>query len=202
MIGICNYNMGNLTSIHNALLKLGISSEIFSHPEDINKYDKIILPGVGAFGDAMVELQKNGLDEAIKDYAKSGKYMLGICLGLALLFDQSEEFGTHKGLGLVEGEVKYFDNSKNKSLKIPHMGWNTINSNNMKLFKNIENDSYFYFLHSLYVSIINPKTLFSTTNYIHDFTSSIEQDNILAIQPHPEKSHNIGLKVLQNFVDL
>jgi len=199
MIGICNYNMGNLTSVKNALVKLKIKAEVFSKPEEIKKYDKVILPGVGAFGDAMDALNKDGLNEAIIEYSKSGKYILGICLGLALLFESSEEFGFHKGLGIIKGDVKYFDNKQNKELKIPHMGWNTISHQDMKLFKNIPNDSYFYFLHSLYVSTSSSATKTSKTNYIIDFVSSIEQDNILAMQPHPEKSHNIGLKVLDNF---
>ncbi len=197
MIGICNYNMGNLASVSNAMKKINAKCEIFSKPEDIKKYDKVILPGVGAFGDAMKALKKDGLDEAIIEYAKSGKYILGICLGLALLFDKSEEFGVNEGLGLIKGEVKYFP--KENKLKIPHIGWNTINSNNMKLFKDIKNDSYFYFLHSLYVDVNDKDTIVSKTNYILDFVSSVEKDNILGMQPHPEKSHNIGLKVLENF---
>jgi glutamine amidotransferase len=189
--------MGNLASVSNALLKIGVKSEVFSKPEEIKKYDKVILPGVGAFGDAMKALSKDGLNEAIIEHAKSGKYTLGICLGLALLFDSSEEFGINEGLGLIKGTVKYF--SKEQNFKIPHMGWNTIDSNNMRLFNNIENKSYFYFLHSLYVDVQDENVLTSKTNYILDFTSSIEKDNIFGIQPHPEKSHDIGLKVLTNF---
>lgn len=197
MIGICNYNMGNLASVYNAFQKIGIECEVFSKPEDINKYDKIILPGVGAFGDAMKALKQDGLDEAIIEYSKSGKYLLGICLGLALLFESSEEFGENDGLGLIKGKIKYFP--KKQNFKIPHMGWNTIQSNNMKLFKDIKDESYFYFLHSLFVEVSDTSVLQSKTNYILDFTSSVEKDNILGIQPHPEKSHDIGLQVLKNF---
>jgi len=164
MIGICNYNMGNLASVSNAMDKIGVKSEVFSKPEDIKKYSKVILPGVGAFGDAMSALKKDGLNEAIIEYAKSGKYILGICLGLALLFETSEEFGINEGLGLIKGEVKYFP--KGSKLKIPHIGWNTINSDNMKLFKDIKNESYFYFLHSLYVETKDKNILTSKTNYI------------------------------------
>jgi glutamine amidotransferase len=202
MIGLIDYNMGNLASVRNAFDKIGTKVETFSDPDMIGKYDKIILPGVGAYGDAMEHLNSNGMNEAIKEYAKSGKYMLGICLGMQLLFDSSEEFGSTDGLGLIAGEIKYFDKAKMQNLKIPHMGWNSMSfHHHSPIFDGISNDVYLYFVHSLH-AVCDDKYTIGTTHYGYDFVSAVNSDNIFGFQPHPEKSHDNGLKVLQNFVNL
>jgi glutamine amidotransferase len=125
-IGIVDYNMGNLASVNNAFKKIGADAEIVKDADKIKNYDKLVLPGVGAFGDAMEHLKETGLDEALIDYAKSGRYVIGVCLGMQLLFDSSEEFGNHEGLGLIDGRVVLFDKKRAKGRKIPHMGWNKI----------------------------------------------------------------------------
>jgi glutamine amidotransferase len=194
--------MGNLASVENAFKNIGTPVERFTNPEDINRYDKIILPGVGAFGDAMEHLQSTDMDKAIKEYAKSGKYILGICLGMQLLFNKSEEFGSTDGLGLIDGEIKYFDKSKMNNLKVPHMGWNSMSfHHHSPIFDGIDNDVYLYFVHSLH-AVCDNKYAIGTTHYGYDFVSAVNHDNIFGFQPHPEKSHDNGLKVLQNFVNL
>ena len=137
MIAIVDYNMGNLASVQNAFAKLGKDTVVESDPDKFKNYDKIILPGVGAFGDAMEHLRERNMVEALKEFAQSGKYMFGICLGMQLLFESSEEFGRHVGLGLIKGDVKAFDSSKfDEPLKVPHMGWNKMFTKNHPLFKN------------------------------------------------------------------
>jgi len=200
-IAILNYNMGNLASVFNALKIVGenrISIQIENDPEKIFSYDKIVLPGVGAFGDAIEHLKDIGMDRAIVEFAKSGKYLLGVCLGMQLLFEKSEEFGEHKGLSLLNGEVKRFPKS---DLKIPHMGWNRVfPKHTNSLFRDLDNP-YLYFVHSYYVETTEENIL-ATTQYGITFTSAIEKENIFGLQPHPEKSHNSGLKILKNFIDI
>jgi len=199
-IGIVDYNMGNLASVKNAFKKIGANAEIVRVAEKIKNYDKLILPGVGAFGDAMEHLKETNLEEAIKEFVKSGKYILGVCLGMQLLFEKSEEFGENRGLGLIEGEVKYFNKEKVKNHKIPHMGWNKLFNKTSPLFKGL-NNPYLYFVHSLHV-VCNEKYVIGKTIYGYEFVSAVNKDNIFAFQPHPEKSHNEGLKILENFVNL
>jgi len=199
-IGIVDYNMGNLASVKNAFRKIGANAEIVRVAEKINNYDKLILPGVGAFGDAMKHLKDTNLEEAIKEFVKRGKYLLGVCLGMQLLFESSEEFGKHKGLGLIEGEVVYFNKEKVKNHKIPHMGWNKLFNKTSSLFKDI-NNPYLYFVHSLHV-VCDEKYVIGKTIYGYEFVSAVNKDNIFGLQPHPEKSHNEGLKILENFVNL
>jgi glutamine amidotransferase len=196
MIGIIDYNMGNLASVVNAFVKIDANAKVIQNPDEIKKFDKIILPGVGAFGDAMEHLEKNGMKEAILDFAKSGKYMLGICLGMQLLFEKSQEFGEAKGLNLIEGEVDYF---KTK-LKVPHMGWNKMFNKKNPIFKTLENP-YLYFVHSLH-AVCDNKYVIGWTDYDYKFVSAVNKDNIYGFQPHPEKSHNNGLQILKNFVNL
>lgn len=201
MIAIIDYNMGNLASVQNAFKEVGADAKIINNPDDIVKYDKVILPGVGAFGDAMQHLSETDMDSAIKEFAQTGKYMLGVCLGMQLLFEKSEEFGNHKGLSLLDGEVKHFDASKfEHKLKIPHMGWNKAFTKDDQLFSDVK-DPYLYFVHSYHVVTSEENTI-ATTNYGYDFTSIVRKDNIYGIQPHPEKSHENGLKILKNFVEL
>jgi glutamine amidotransferase len=200
-IGIVDYNMGNLASVSNAFKKIGADAEIVKDAQRLKNYDKLVLPGVGAFGDAMEHLKKTGMDEALKDYAKSGKYMIGVCLGMQLLFERSEEFGNHEGLSLIKGEVVFFDKQKAKGHKIPHMGWNKMFfQKNSDLFKGL-NDPYLYFVHSYHV-ICDDKYTIGKTIYGYEFVSAVNRDNIFGFQPHPEKSHDAGLKILENFVNL
>ncbi len=199
-IGIVDYNMGNLASVRNAFKKIGANAEIVKNPENIKNYDKLILPGVGAFGDAIKHLKSTGMDEAIKEFVKSGKYLLGVCLGMQLLFEKSEEFGENKGLGFIKGEVVYFDKQRVGEHKIPHMGWNKLFNNNSPLFKEL-NNPYLYFVHSLH-AVCDEKYVIGKTIYGYEFVSAVNKDNVFGIQPHPEKSHNEGLKILKNFVKL
>ncbi len=203
MIAIVDYNMGNLASVKSALSLLGADAVIESDPEKLATYDKVILPGVGAFGDAMEHLKANGMHEAVKAYAQSGKWMLGICLGMQLLFDESVEFGKHQGLGLIPGKVQAFDEAAFKEpLKVPHMGWNKLFAHHHSpLFKDLSESFYLYFVHSYHV-VTDEKYTIGTTHYGYDFTSAVQKDNILGFQPHPEKSHDNGLKILKNFIEL
>jgi len=196
MIAIIDYNMGNLASVENAFRKINANVEVIKNPDEIKNFDKIILPGVGAFGDAMIHLEKTGMKEAILDFAKRGKYMLGICLGMQLLFEKSQEFGEAKGLSLIEGEVDYFKTN----LKIPHMGWNKMFNKENPIFNGL-NNPYLYFVHSLH-AVCDDKYVIGYTDYDYRFVSAVNKDNIFGFQPHPEKSHNEGLKILENFVNL
>ncbi len=203
MIAIVDYNMGNLASVKNAFAKLGKDVSIVSDPEKFQHYDKLILPGVGAYGDAMEHLKERSMDEALKAYAKSGNYMFGICLGMQLLFDSSEEFGLNGGLGLIGGKVIAFDQSRFMNpLKVPHMGWNRMFTKEHPLFKGMDESHYLYFVHSYHVVCENEAESIGVTNYGYEFTSAVAKENILGIQPHPEKSHNNGLKILENFIQL
>jgi len=151
MIAIVDYNMGNLASVKNAFAKLGKETVVESNPENFKKYEKLILPGVGAFGDAMEHLRERNMIDAIQEYAASGKPMLGICLGMQLLFDSSEEFGATQGLGLIKGKVVAFDTTKfSEPLKVPHMGWNKMFTKSHPLFKGLDEEHYLYFVHSFH----------------------------------------------------
>ncbi|RUM45319.1 MAG: imidazole glycerol phosphate synthase subunit HisH [Hydrogenimonas sp.] len=203
MVAIIDYNMGNLASVRNALEKIGAASEVVSDPDAVKEYDKVLLPGVGAFGDAMEHLRHNGMDEAVKAFAKSGKPMLGICLGMQLLFSKSLEFGEHEGLGLIPGEVVPFDVKKFETPhKVPHMGWNELSvSKETPLFENLPSAFYLYFVHS-YHAVTTDAYVIGKTAYGYEFVSAVQNGNIFGIQPHPEKSHENGLKILKNFVEL
>ena len=203
MIGIVDYNMGNLASVINAFAKVGVEATLESDPNKLSQYDKLILPGVGAFGDAMEHLKENGMDEAVITYAASGKPLLGICLGMQLLFESSEEFGTHKGLGLIPGKVVAFNESKfDHTLKVPHMGWNELFvEKETPLFKGLKKDFYLYFVHS-YHAVCDDTYAIGKTHYGYAFVSAVQNDNIYGIQPHPEKSHTNGLKIIENFAKL
>lgn len=201
MLGIIDYNMGNLASVYNACSKFTKDLKIVKNADDLKNLDKIILPGVGAYKDAMQHLEESNLKDAILDFANSKKPLLGICLGMQLLFESSEEFGYTKGLGLIEGKVVKFDKSKMSSdLKIPHMGWNKIENKDNQLFKDLKNP-YLYFVHSYHI-ITDDKNIIGKTNYGYEFASAVNKDNIFGFQPHPEKSHNNGLKILENFINL
>jgi len=201
VIGIIDYNMGNLASVYNACHLLDAKATIIKDPNDLKNYDRIILPGVGAYKDAMQHLNDTGMYSAIHEFSKSGKPMIGICLGMQLLFQSSQEFGHTDGLGLIEGEVIKFDKTKmHEDFKIPHMGWNTITNKEHALFEGLK-DPYLYFVHS-YHAVTKEENIIGKTTYGYDFVSAVNKDNIYGFQPHPEKSHDNGLKILQNFMKI
>ncbi|MBN1385277.1 MAG: imidazole glycerol phosphate synthase subunit HisH [Elusimicrobia bacterium] len=203
MITIVDYGMGNLRSVQKAFKFIGSDAVITSSAKKILKSSLVVLPGVGSFSAAMENLKKLGLIDVIYDVINiKKKPFLGLCLGLQILFERSEE-GNCRGLGIFEGEVKKY--SFKKSLKIPHMGWNNIKlqmtNDKLQIFKDIENNSYFYFVHSYYVKPKDKNIIASTTKYGIDFTSSVLYKNIFATQFHPEKSQENGLRLLKNYVD-
>ncbi len=196
---VIDYGMGNLRSVAKAVEKSGYSVKVSGEYLDIKRAKKIILPGVGAFGKAMENLKRQGILDVIKEKLKEGTPYLGICLGLQLLFEWSEE-GNVKGMGVIKGVVKRFPNLP--SLKIPHMGWNQVKlrMEGEDLFDGIPDNSYFYFIHSYYVIPVEKKIIATTTFYGVEFVSSIKKGNLFACQFHPEKSGKIGLKLLENFL--
>ena len=202
MIAIIDYKAGNLFSVKNAFDKLGVETIITSDVSMIKKADKLLLPGVGAFENAMKNLKELRLDTIICDEIKSGKPILGICLGMQLLFNSSEEFGYHEGLNILEGKVVKFNFANEPALKIPHMGWNSLtNCTNSRLFSDLENQ-FVYFVHSYHLLTDNKNYKQIMTNYGYDFCSAIEYNNIFATQFHPEKSGDVGLSILKKFSDL
>lgn len=207
MIGIVDYKMGNLASVINAFAKVGADATLESDPAKLNQYDKLILPGVGAYGDAMEHLKANGMDAAVIDFAASGKPLLGICLGMQLLFESSEEFAKDKngtqGLGLIPGKVVAFDEKKfDHPLKVPHMGWNELfQQKETALFEGLNKDFYLYFVHSFH-AVCDDQYVIGKTHYGYEFVSAVQNGNIYGIQPHPEKSHENGLKIIENFAKL
>ncbi|MDD3342465.1 MAG: imidazole glycerol phosphate synthase subunit HisH [Sulfurospirillaceae bacterium] len=203
MIGLIDYNMGNLRSVANAFDLLGEKIKIVNKADEVQQFDKIILPGVGAFKDAMECLHHEGMSDAIRAFASSGKPLLGICLGMQLLFESSTEFGETKGLGLIEGEIVKFDASRfDHKLKIPHMGWNELFiRQNSPLFKGMPEAFYLYFVHSFHAQCEAQYSI-GESIYGYPFTSAVQKENVFGFQPHPEKSHSNGLKILKNFVEL
>jgi imidazole glycerol-phosphate synthase subunit HisH len=195
MITIIDYGMGNLRSVEKAFEFLGYESKISKKAEDIKNASSLILPGVGAFGDAMKHLKERGLIEPIKEEVKKGKPFLGICLGMQLLFEKSLEHGEFKGLGLVKGEIIPF---KLKDLKVPHMGWNNLIAKDNPLFKK-SNDEYVYFVHSFFASNVDDKDIIATSVYGKEFVAAVKKDNVYGLQFHPEKSGEVGLAMLKEF---
>ena len=203
MIGIVDYKMGNLASVINAFAKVGAEATLESDPSRLGRYDKLILPGVGAYSDAMAHLKANGMDKAVKAFAASGKPLFGICLGMQLLFESSEEFGHTEGLGLIPGKVVPFDESRfDHHLKVPHMGWNELfQQKETPLFEGLAKDFYLYFVHSFH-AVCDDAYAIGKTHYGYEFVSAVQNGNIYGIQPHPEKSHENGLKIIENFAKL
>ncbi len=198
LILIVDYKMGNLPNVKRAVELFTKDVIISSDVEDIKKAEKILLHGVGAFGDAIRNIESLGLREAITEAAKTKPFM-GICLGMQLMFEKSEEDPTVQGLGIIKGRVEKF---KNIELKIPEIGWNSVSKpKESNILKGIEDNSYFYFVHSFHV-VPEEDVAAGITNYGYDFVSVIEKDNIMATQFHPEKSHDEGLKILKNFIEL
>lgn len=194
--------MGNIHSVQKALESFGAKTTVSSNPKELRACNKIVLPGVGAFQDALRGLNDSNLIEPIKSHIREGKDFLGICLGMQLLFEKSQEAPHARGLGILSGEVRKFETKP--GLKVPHMGWNQLHlkNNGSALLQGIADGAYVYFCHSYYVSCNNQADLAATTDYDIDFASVVSRDNIFGIQFHPEKSQTIGLTILKNFVSL
>jgi len=198
MIAIIDYGMGNLRSVEKGFLKVGADARVVTEPRAIDDARAVVLPGVGAFRDCMKNLSGMSLTGPVVRSIEKGKPYLGICLGLQLLFSESEEFGTYKGLDIIKGKVRKF----RTDLKVPHMGWNNVKLlRRPPVFEGIKDESFFYFVHSFYVDPEDPDVVAATTDYGITFTSMIWKDNIFATQFHPEKSQEMGLMILKNFGD-
>lgn len=207
MIGIVDYGMGNLRSVQKALEKLGHPAEVTSDPAVIRGADRLILPGVGAFGAAMAHLTHGGgresLAEAVRGFAETGRPFLGICLGMQLLLSESEELGAFLGLDLIPGRVVRFDFDGDPDLKIPHMGWNALRPvGDCPLFRGLEDGVRVYFVHSYYCQPRDPQVVAGTCRHGVDFCAALSRDNLFATQFHPEKSGAAGLRILDNFCRL
>jgi glutamine amidotransferase len=200
MISIIDYGMGNLRSVQKGFQSVGVPAEIICTPEQVRRADRIVLPGVGAFKDAIGTLRQRHLVEPILEHIAAGKPFLGICLGLQLLFDVGYEDGQHQGLGVLRGKCVRFDVDRTMGLKVPHMGWNQLQIQRPSpLFRDLPLGCSVYFVHSYHVVPEDPQIIASTTDYGRPFVSSIWRDHLLATQFHPEKSQKIGLRILENF---
>ncbi len=206
MIGIIDYGMGNIRSVHRALERAGADTLLVTDPSQLARVDKIVLPGVAAFEDAMAQLRSQDLLDPVIRAIRQGTPYLGFCLGLQLLFDVSYENGEHPGMGLIEGKVVRFDLEDCASdlpLRVPHMGWNRIEwDRTCPMLEGIDSGQYVYFAHSYHVVPTDERVIATTTEYGHRFTSAVWKDNIFATQFHPEKSQAVGLRLLENFVKI
>ncbi len=201
MIAIIDYDAGNLRSVEKALLALGAEAVITRDKETILTADKVILPGVGSFGDAMEKLHQYELADVIHQVVKKGTPLIGICLGLHLLFERSEETQGVDGLGILKGEILRIPDCE--GLKIPHMGWNSLKiRRDSRLFAGLEDDSYVYFVHSYYLKAADESQVAATTEYSTHIHAAVETGNVFACQFHPEKSSDVGLQILKNFISL
>ena len=202
MIAIIDYGVGNLFSLSSSFNAIGHEVKITSNPDELKNFDRIILPGVGAFGDAAEKLFSSGMAEPLIKEAENGKPILGICVGMQLLFTKSFEFGEYDGLNLISGSVRAIKEVIPSSLKIPQIGWNSLSIKNLNgIFSNSNNGEYVYFVHS-YSAFCDEKFVTSTTNYGADLVASVQKDNIYGVQFHPEKSGNSGLKILKAFCEV
>ena len=202
MIAIIDYGVGNLFSLSSSFKAIGADTVITGDPEVIKNADKLILPGVGAFGDAAKKLRDSGLDTVIKEEVLNGKPLLGICLGMQLLFEKSYEYGEHEGLGLIKGEVVGMQNRIPENLKIPHIGWNALKFENPSpLFKYINEGDCVYFVHSFYAENCE-ESLIATSEYGKTITAAVQNGNVYGCQFHPEKSGNVGLNILKAFCEM
>lgn len=201
MIAIVDYGMGNLRSVQKAIEKVGFDTVLVDSPDDLEGVEKIVLPGVGSFRDAMDGLRERGLTEPVLRHIKEGRPYLGICLGLQILFTESMEDGPTKGLDVISGRVVRF---KKDGLKIPHMGWNQVSfcNTDMPIARGIPQNTYMYFVHSYYVCPDDPNVVAAVTEYGRQFPSVIWKNNIFATQFHPEKSQTNGLSLLKNFASM
>ena len=204
MIVIIDYGMGNLKSVRNALNYLGIENKISDDYDEIRKADALILPGVGAFPDAMDTIEKLGLDKVIKEETEKGKYLLGICLGMQLLFEKGYEGLERTGLGLIKGNIVKMKDDREKNVKIPHIGWNNLKYNRKDiLFRNIDEGKYVYYVHSYFAQSYNDEDLVAYSEYGENkIPGIVRRNNIIGAQFHPEKSGTVGLDILRNFGEL
>lgn len=203
VIAIVDYGMANLRSVQKAFEAVAVRAAIVSSPAEIERADKVVLPGVGAFQDAVATLREKGFAEPIARHIEKGKAFLGICLGLQMLFDVGYEDGEHSGLGILRGKCIRFDVDETMGLKVPHMGWNSLDVKKPSpLFKGLAEGAGVYFVHGYHVVPADESIIATTTDYGRPFVSSIWRDNIMATQFHPEKSQAVGLKILENFAAL
>ena len=201
MIAIIDYGVGNLFSLHSSFLKIGAETVVTSDPNLIRSADRVILPGVGAYGEAAEKIKNAGLDKVVREIASDGKPLLGICLGMQLLFEYGTEFGKNAGLGLLKGHVVSMRDEIGSALKLPQIGWNALNiKRDNKLFKYINNGDHVYFVHSFH-AVDCEESLIATTEYGAEITAAVAKDNVFGCQFHPEKSGEIGLNILKGFLD-
>ena len=202
MISIIDYGVGNLFSLRSSLRAIGIDADYTGNPAEIRKADKLILPGVGAFRDAREALRSTGLDRVVQEEAGRGKPLMGICLGMQMLFDRSYEYGEYEGLGLIPGEIVPMEGRIPKDLPIPHIGWNELMlKQSSPLMKNTANGDYVYFVHSYYAET-PAEYVIATTDYGVEMTAAVQKDNVYGCQFHPEKSSEVGLSILKAFCEL
>lgn len=202
MIRIIDYGVGNLFSLRSSLRAIGIDADYTGNPAEIRKADKLILPGVGAFRDARQALRSTGLDRVVQEEAGTGKPLMGICLGMQMLFDRSYEYGEYEGLGLIPGEIVPMEGRIPKELPIPHIGWNELMLKQPSpLMKNTANGDYVYFVHSYYAET-PAEYVIATTDYGVEMTAAVQKDNVYGCQFHPEKSSEVGLSILKAFCEL
>ncbi len=202
MIAIVDYGVGNLFSLISSFKKIGADIVVTANPDVISKSDGIILPGVGAFEDAARKLRDSGLDKVIIAETKKGKKLMGICLGMQMLFEKSFEYGEHKGLGLLKGNIVPMKNSIPDNLKIPHIGWNALHfTRESDLFKYIKQNDCVYFVHSFYATDCDDSVI-ATAEYGKELTAAVQKDNVMGCQFHPEKSGEVGLNILRAFCEM
>lgn len=201
MIAIIDYDAGNIKSVEKALNLLGQDVKVTGDRDEILAADKVVLPGVGAFGDAMDNIRKRGLEDVIRQVVEKGTPFLGICLGLQLLFERSDEAPGVKGLGILKGEILKIP--EKEEMKIPHMGWNSLHlEHDGRLFRGVDEGAYVYFVHSYYLKAEDEEIVKASTEYCTHIHASVEKGNVFACQFHPEKSSDVGLSILKNFVEL
>lgn len=200
MVAIVDYGVGNLFSLRSSLMAIGADVRLVSDADELKKAERIVLPGVGAFSDAAKKLRESGMFDAIKEEAAAGKPILGICLGMQLLFEKSFEFGVHDGLGLIKGEVRPISEVIPEGYKIPHIGWNGLDFLPHPLFKDLKKGDCVYFVHSFYGA--NCPEIIATANYGADLTAAVAKDNVMGCQFHPEKSGPKGLAILKSFCEI
>lgn len=202
MVAIVDYGVGNLFSLVSSFKAIGVSAIVTGDEKEIRTADKIVLPGVGAFGDAAQKLRGTGLDKVLTEEAHKGKELLGICLGMQLLFDKSYEYGEYDGLGLIKGNIKPISDVIPKNFKIPHIGWNSLSftKNKSRIFKYLNEGEFVYFVHSFYGTDCD-ESVIATTDYGAELTAAVGRENVFGCQFHPEKSGEVGLKILRAFCE-
>jgi glutamine amidotransferase len=201
-LAILNYGMANLRSVQKAFEQVGHPATIITTAEEIARADRLVLPGVGAVGDALAHLREQQLEQPILEHIARGKPFLGVCLGMQMLMETCTEGGTHRGLGVIAGDCVRFDVDQRLRLKVPHMGWNQLHvTRRAPIFHNLPGDSV-YFVHSYYVRPTDPSVIATSTDFGQEFASSLWKENVMAVQFHPEKSQAVGLKMLENFASL